>query len=205
MRTEERQKRLEALIEKYPKINRAKHLEDLVLCKEYLAGNCGAFETMFQSAYAKLINYVHYDNCGEHLGIQVNTQDREDLIAEAAGTAILRLDTFQGWSLFSTWMIGIARYRILTFIETRYKKEKGLVDTPVDDPKIASYMPSHIDNTTVWEILSCLPEIDATIVKRKAIERFSFSEISEEVNLPVTQIQRRYKKAIAMLRDSLSA
>ena len=203
MRTEERQKRLDALIEKYPKINRATHLEDLALCKEYLAGSCGAFETMFQSAYAKLTNYVRYDNCGKHLGLHVNAQDKEDLIADIASTAILRLSTFQGWSLFSTWMIGIARYKILTFIKARCKKDQNLVDAAVDDTKMASHMPSHIDNTTVWETLSCLPESDATIVKRKAIEQFSFSEISKEMNLPVEQVQRRYKKAIAVLRASL--
>jgi len=204
MRTEERKKRLEALIEKYPKINRAKHLEDLALCKEYLAGNCDAFETMFQSAYTKLTNYVRYDNCGKHLGIHVNAQDKEDLIAEAASTAILRLDTFQGWSLFSTWMIGIARYRVLAFIKTRCNEDKGLVDAAVDNPKMAFQMPSHIDSTTVWETLSCLPENDATIVKLKAIEQLSFSEISKEMNLPVAQIKLRYKKALTALKDSLS-
>ena len=205
MQTEERQKRLDALIEKHPKINRTMHLKDLALCKEYLTGNCGAFDTMFQSAYVKLTNYVRYDNCGKHLGICVNTQDKEDLVAEAACTAIMRLDTFQGWSLFSTWMIGIARYKILNFIKVRCNENKNLICMAVDDAKIAFTMPNHIDDTTVWDILSCLPESDATIVNRKAVEQFSFSEISKEMNLPVAQIQRRYEEAIVTLRDSFSA
>ena len=150
MQTEKRQKRLDALIEKYPKINRAAHLKDLALCQDYLAGNCETFETMFQLAYAKLTNYIRYDNCGKHLGLQVNAQDKEDLIADAASTAILRLDTFQGWSLFSTWMIGIAKYRVLTFIKTRCNEDKNLADATVDDAKMVAHIPSHIDDTTVW-------------------------------------------------------
>jgi len=57
---EERRKKLESLIEKYPHIDRAAHLKDLELCKRYLKGDRLPFEAMFQMAYGKLERYVRY-------------------------------------------------------------------------------------------------------------------------------------------------
>ena len=45
MTDDERAKRLEKLMAKYPRINREKHLEDLCICKNYLDGDVEPFDT----------------------------------------------------------------------------------------------------------------------------------------------------------------
>ena len=188
---EERKQRLERLLAKHPHINRAAHLNDLELCKKYTLGEQVPFEQMFQIAHGKLTRYVNRNNCGSHLGINVNEQDREDLIADTVSVAILQLNMFHGWSLFSTWMIAIARYRIISLIKKRCKEKAW----PLDDT-----LHSQNDCVAVCEILSCLSELDATIVQLKAVERGTFAEIAKLLNLSVENVRRRYQKSIDRLR-----
>jgi len=200
---EERRKKLESLIEKYPHIDRAAHLKDLELCKRYLKGDRLPFEAMFQVAYGKLERYVRNDNCGKQHGIHVSVQDKEDLIADVAGIAIQHMATFQGWSLFSTWMIAIARYRIIGFVKKRCKEQRNVTDNALDDSRYIPPAHSKSDDTAVWEILSCLSELDAAIVRFKAVDELTYSEISKQLNLPIKEISRRYKTAIEALRRML--
>ena len=198
--SEERREKLERLMEKHPNIDRAAHLEDLDLCKKYLDGDRQPFEVMFKTAYDKLERYVYYDKFGKHLGIHVNKQDKEDLIADVVSVAIKRMATFQGWSKFSTWMIAIARYQIIDFIKKRCHEQKNMINDALDDSRIF-YQPQN-DSIAVWETLSCLSEQDSAIVKLKVIEQFTYPEIAENMNLSIKQVKYRYNAAIKMLRDT---
>jgi RNA polymerase sigma factor (sigma-70 family) len=200
---EERRKKLERLIEKYPHIDRAMHLKDLELCKRYLKGDRLPFEAMFHIAYCKLERYLRYDSYGKKYGIHINTQDKEDLIADVAGAAIQHMAAFQGWSLFSTWMIAIARFRIIDFVKKRCKEQQNVTDNALDDSRYISPSHSQNDGRAVWEILSCLSELDAAIVRFKAVDELTYSEISKQLKLPVKEISRKYKTAIETLRNAL--
>ena len=204
MRTqEERRKKLESLIEKYPHIDRAAHLKDLELCKRYLKGDRLPFEAMFHIAYGKLERYLRYDSYGKKYGIHINTQDKEDLIADVAGAAIQHMAAFQGWSLFSTWMIAIARYRIIDFVKKRCKEQQNVTDNALDDSRYIPPAHSQNNGTAVWEILSCLSESDAAIVRLKAVEGLTYSEIAKQIKISVKEVSIRYKTAIETLRNAL--
>ena len=190
-------------MEKYPHIDRTAHLRDLELCKRYIEGDRQPFEAMFQIAYGKLERYIKYDSCGKHLDVHINAQDKEDLISDVTGTVISNLRMFHGWSLLSTWMIAIARYRIINLIKKRCRDKKNLTDNEFDDSRLISPLHLQNDDTAVLEILSCLLEPDAAIVRLKAVERLAFSKIAEELGLSTKQVQHRYKKAIEMLRCSI--
>jgi len=199
---EESQKRLDDLMRKYPQIDRTAHLQDLELCERYLKGDRVPFETMFQIAYNKLERYAT-KHCGKHIGISIKEQDGEDLIADVSATAIEKMDMFGGWSLFSTWMIAIARYRIINLIKKRCEEKKNLSDDEFDDSRSVSPVYQQSDEISVWEILSCLPKTDATIVRLKAVEEYSFSEIAKQLNISTKRTQLRYNEAIKILRDVL--
>jgi len=175
----------------------------LELCKRYLKGDRLPFEAMFHIAYGKLERYVHYDSYGKKYGIHINAQDKEDLIADVASAAIQHMTTFQGWSLFSTWMIAIARYRIINFVKKRYKEQKNVTDNELDDSRLISSSNSQNDDTTVWEILSCLSATDAMIVRLKAVGGLTYFEIAKQINLPIKEVSIRYKVAITILRKML--
>jgi len=200
---EERYEKLESLMKKYPHIDRARHLKDLEFCKKYQEGDRLPFERMFQVAYSKLERYVHYDSCGKQHGIHINEQDKEDLIADVASTAIQYMAAFQGWSLFSTWMIAIARHRIIGFIKKRCHEKRNSSDAALDDSRIIVPSSSQNDSTTIWEMLSCLSESDAAIVRLKAVERLTYTEIAKQLNLSVKKVLFRYKTSVEILKSTL--
>ena len=197
---EERRKSLAVWIETYPgRINLAAHQEDLALCKDYLQGNRKPFEKMFQIAYGKLQSFVYCHSFGKHSGIHVNTQDKEDVIAETVDVALRRMGTYCGWSLFSTWMIAIARYRILSLIEKRCREQQMIKDSPKEGFQEQPPQKAR-QSFTVWELLSGLSAQDAQIVQLRAIDELSFPKIAAQLGSSVSKITFRYKKIIKILR-----
>ena len=199
---EQRREKLERLMKAHPHINREAHLKDLESCKRYLDGDCLPFNEMFEVAYGKLNRYIFYRS-SRIFGIHINKQDKEDLIAEVVEAAIKYMYTFQGWSLFSTWMIAIAYYRLINFVTKRRKEKANQTDDAIDENRFIAPPSSYDNNLAVWEILSCLSESDAEIVRLKAVERFAYSEIAKHLNLSIKTVQNRYKKAKEILQDSL--
>jgi DNA-directed RNA polymerase specialized sigma24 family protein len=138
------------LMKMYPKIDRAAHLKDLEICTQYLVGNYEPFHLLLQTSYAKLIKYIHY-NCRNKLNIHINAQDKEDLISETVEAAIRDLNTFHGWSLFSTWMIAIGRNRIYALLRRRRKEENSLTEDASDVEK------SQNSSSAVWKSFHAFP------------------------------------------------
>jgi len=110
---------------------------------------------------------------------------------------------FQGWSLFSTWIIAIAYYRLINFVAKCRKEKENQVDNAIDGNRFIAPPSSPENDLAVLEMLSCLSESDAEIVRLKAVERFTYSEIAKQMDLPMKKVQNRYKKAIEILQDSL--
>ena len=197
---EARRIRLSEWIEKYPgRINLAAHEQDLVLCKGYLQGDRQPFEPMFRAAYCKLQNFVYCHSFGKSSGIHITAQDKEDLIAEAVDIAIRKMERFDGLSLFSTWMIGIARYLILSLIAKRCREQHCLSDMSLEDA-CRSQPQQSSESSAVWEMLSGLSELDATIVRLRAVEGLCFAEIAAQLGSSRSSISFRYKKSINVLR-----
>ena len=194
--SEENLKRLETYMKKNPRINRAAHLHDFMLCREYLTGNTQPFTAMFPSAHSKLERFVRREK-----NDRISAQDKEDIIAESIEAAIRRMRQFHGWSLFSTWMIGIARYRILTFIKKQSLARAALSASAYS---IAPPQPLQNTDTTVREMLSSLSQTDAAIVRLKAVEQLTFHEIAKHLHIPIKQIAHRYKEALQTLRAEQS-
>ena len=100
-------------------------------------------------------------------------------------------------------MIAIARYRIIDFVKKQCKEQRNITDNALDDSRYIPLAHSKNDDIAVWEILSCLSKQDAAIVRLKAVDELTYSEISKQLKLPVKEISRRYKTAIEALRNAL--
>jgi len=192
-------KRLEKLMEKYPSINRQKHLEDLHICENYLLGNTDVFMKLFEASRYKTLSYV----CKNTWNKLFNLQDREDIVAETESTAIMKVHMFRGWSRYSTWMIGIARNRILSLvkkktlmIETDAYAENTFYSKATDDP-IALWE----SNQYVSGLLGHLSGEDRSIVVDIIFYQKSFEIIANEKNLSANIVITQYEKAIERLKS----
>ena len=199
MTQEDCRERLRLLMEKHPQIDHEKHLEDLKACREYMEGNTAAFERMFEGAQKKLCAFVHQQPCK-----LLNYQDKEDIISEVTAEAVTRMYMFNGWSLFSTWMKAIARYRVITCIN---KKKRVLI---IDD-EVFSKLADRQHKTSLCpqndysgnEILNLLPKNDAYIIKCRVLNEMDFNDIAKTLNKSGNSIKKRYYKLIEILKNNL--
>jgi len=195
--------RLEKLMKKYPSINRQKHLDDLHICKRYLSGNTDAFMRLFEDSCGKTRRYVHKNTWNKLF----NLQDKEDIIAETESIAIMKVHMFHGWSRYSTWMIGIARYRILSLAkkkaimaETKKCIENSCHSETVNDP-IARWE----SNQYVNELLGHLSDEEQSIVMAVVFHQKSFETIAAEKKCSVNVIVIKYEKSIERLKEIVVA
>jgi len=191
--------RLEKLTAKYPSINRQKHLDDLCICKNYLLGNTDAFMKLFEDSRGKAHRYVHKNTWNRLL----NLQDKEDVISETESTAILKLHMFHGWSRYSTWMIGIARNRILSLV----KKKAIMAETKICientcNSEIANDLIAEWEgNQYVSELLGYLSGEEQSIVADVVFHQKSFELIAIERTCSENIIIKKYEKAIQKLKE----
>ena len=193
------EQRLEKLMEKYPSINRQRHLDDLHTCKRYLSGNTDAFMKLFEDSCCKTRGYVHKNTWNKLF----NLQDKEDIIAETESIAIMKVHMFHGWSRYSTWMIGIARYRILSLakkktimIETKKAIENTCHLEILNDP-IALWE----SNQYVSELLGHLSDEEQSIVTEVVFHQKSFEIIAAERKHSINCMVTKYEKSIQRLKE----
>jgi RNA polymerase sigma factor (sigma-70 family) len=205
MRTEKEQiERLKILTAKYDFIDITKHQQDFCICQEYLAGNKETFQNMLENALKKTKKYVFYST-----GRLFNDQDREDIISETLEIAISRIDTFRGWSRYSTWMRGIAKNRIYSFVKIKTKENNLLVhqNESEDDEnfqrKVDKQISVPVQKFSVFEMLNSLSQEYRLVVKYHVIEKWTFAEIAAELKISQKKVSKYYDKAMKQLRQEM--
>ncbi|MCL2373190.1 MAG: sigma-70 family RNA polymerase sigma factor [Defluviitaleaceae bacterium] len=198
-----RKERLDELMAKYPSIDRKKHLEDLHICKNYMSGDTDTFMKLYEYSCRKTRRYV-YRNSGNKL---FNLQDKEDIMAETESIAIMKIHMFHGWSRYSTWMMGIARNRILTFVKKKLSTDKPIEYTEnIHNPEIIN-TPIALweSNQYVSELLGGLSIEEQSIVTDVVFDQRSFKSIASENNVATSIVIVQYEKAIEKLREIVQA
>lgn len=197
---EQCRERLERLMRQYPTIDHDRHLQDHSICQEYLQGNHMRFESLFETAYHKMRKYVIY-----HKSDLLSDYDKEDIIAEAAYTAVAQIHMFNGWSMYSTWMKAIAKYRILKCIKRKLQKEQELRSQKVLDnlPEVYSCIDMWENNDLIRGLMDRIPQINQLIVVYKTLHGMTYAEISRKMNLPVRSIQKKYYRSLKIMRKHL--
>jgi RNA polymerase sigma factor (sigma-70 family) len=205
MRTEEEQaERLKILTAKYDFIDINKHKEDYNICQEYLAGHKEKFQNMLENALKKTRKYVFYAT-----GKLFNAQDKEDIISETLEIAISQVAMFKGWSRYSTWMKGIARYRIYRFVRIKIKEQNLLVNQNKSENdenfqrKIEKQSSAPVQKFSVFEMLSSLSQEYRLVVNYYVIEKWTFAEIAVKLKISQRKVIEYYDNAMKQLRQEM--
>ena len=206
MRTEaEQTERLKILTAKYDFIDIKKHKQDYCICQEYIAGNKETFQNMLEDALKKTRKYVFYAT-----GKLFNDQDKEDIISETLEIAISKVSTFKGWSRYSTWMRGIARYRIYSFVKIKVKEQNLLVhnDKSENDEnfqrKIDKQSSAPTQKFSVFEMLNSLSQEHRLVVTYHVIEKWTFAEIAVKLKISQGKVSEYYDDAMKQLRQEMA-
>lgn len=171
---------------------------DLLLIKSVLAGN--------KEAFAKLMTF--YKNRIFIFGKSFfhNDSDSEDFVQDVFIKVYTHLDSFQGKSMFSTWLMRIA-YTTAVNSVNRKKESLNLEDETII-PDDSTNNPEEkqirkITQSAINEAISELPEQYKICVEMYFYYDISYQEISEITEFPLNTIKSHIFRAKKILKNKL--
>jgi RNA polymerase sigma-70 factor, ECF subfamily len=162
---------------------------------------CELYREFSRRVYAYALNQLRDSSRAEEVVIDT----MHDVWRNAA--------SFRGESLFSTWLIGIARNHVLMAFRTRDRREKPDLTDDIDDfsetleDKQLSTFDVISNNETSLQIMHCLNTLNPN--QRESIhlvfyEGWSLSEVATHTRTPEGTVKTRLHHARKKLGDCLS-
>lgn len=149
-------------------------------------------EEAFEEIYEKYYRLVF-------LVIMKVVKDKEttkELISDTFLNAYKSLATFDKSRNFSTWLTTIARNVALNYVER--KKDKHLVY----DEEIVN-LAEDVKVKEASSIISVLEGLEYEVVELKIMNNCTYQEISDILNISLSEAYRKYKSGIEKLKKSI--
>lgn len=184
-------------------------MDDLTLVHATKAGDSFAFEELVKRYDRKLFRIAQH--------VTHNYEDAEEAVQQAFFNAFQKLDQFQENSKFSTWLIRIAINQSL--MKVRKQRQRKEVSNDQDfqsgeemlPREIADWMPNpeeHYRTLELREILIMTLEGLSSglrvVFVLKDIEGLSLEKTAEALDLSVSAVKARLRRARLQLRERLS-
>ena len=174
--------------------------EDLKWIAEAKLGNQKAF-TALMDKYQKSTYHVI-------LKIIKTPEDTEDLVIETFSKAFDNIDKYSDSFAFSTWLYKIASNTCIDFLRKKSiaqvsieNEGKTILDnlnfSTATNPETEMIKSQRIDK--LQHAVNSMDEIFSRVISLRYFKEYSYEEISEELNIPVTTIKvqlHRAKKAL---------
>ncbi len=172
--------------------------EEIQWIQEVLSGN--------KDAYAHIINKYKNQLYATILRMTKNPQDAQDLVQEAFIKVYHQLGKFDGKGSFSSWMYRVAINHCMDeFRKKRYK----MMQVEINEEKVVnSNNPEVIflkneKNRQLERLIATLPEDERLIILLRYVNDLSYIEISELVQLPLSNVRNKLHRAKKKMRDTV--
>lgn len=184
-------------------------MDDLTLVHATKAGDILAFEELVKRYDRRLFRIAQH--------VTHNYEDAQEAVQEAFLNAFQKLDQFQENSKFSTWLIRIAINQSLMKVRKQRQQREVSTDRSFQGEEetlpreIADWMPNPEERYETLELREILtktlqalgPGLRVVFVLRD-IEGLSVEKTAETLNLTVSAVKARLRRARLQLRDRLS-
>lgn len=169
---------------------------DLLLVRQYLAGDERAFETLFRKYQTPIFNLVTR---------MVHGEDAYDVTQDVFLKALRALRSFRGEAKFSTWLYTIARHTCLNHLRHKAvlpedsldaQMEEGAGREPVDDARsVAAICETRELQRVVDDVLATLPPEPRMLLVLRDFEQLSYDEISTITELSIVNVKSKIHRA----------
>ncbi len=185
--------------------------DDNELIIEFLKGDKNAFTLLMRKHEKKIYAFV--------LSYVKNKYDAEDITQDTFMRAYKYIDTFSFRSSFTTWLHTIAKNLSLSFLE-REKRRNSMIAVPVkpDDEDTEkdpldnvstgetaedTVMKNELYSVVVSEIEKLPNEYREAIILRE-VNRLSYEQIADILEISVGTVKSRISRARTMLRNAVA-
>jgi len=175
-----------------------RHKEDFALYRRHLAGQPDSSARLYDRAYPLLCRFVKCQAGNSILSVQ----DMEEVISETIFVAFYEA-SFDGGSLFSTWVCGIARNKLFN----AYKKKQAYIKRHCDWNDYCELNANPLDIIIKKELfeavaasMNALPTRLCVLLILSVIEQKSPKEITDIFGISRKDYFEQYSKAIDLLQ-----
>ncbi|MBF0425655.1 MAG: RNA polymerase sigma factor [Magnetococcales bacterium] len=177
---------------------------DAELLIQARTGGVQAFARLVQRLQPRVFRFIF-----RHVG---GAEDAEDLTQETFIEVFRKLDTFQGNSRFSTWVLGIARNISLNHMhrspdfKVQTTTEEDLVELPSPEPDPDARLTMNLRIRALRHGIDTFltPELREAMVL-VSLEGMSYQDAAVLCGIPVGTMKTRVFRARKLLRDGLRA
>jgi RNA polymerase sigma factor (sigma-70 family) len=172
--------------------------EEIQWIQEVLSGD--------KHAYAHIINKYKNQLYSTILRMTKNPQDTQDLVQEAFIKVYHQLGKYDGKGSFSSWIYRVAINHCMDeFRKKRYK----MMQVEINEEKVVN--PNHPEviflknekNRQLERLIATLPEDERIIILLRYVNELSYIEISELVELPLSNVRNKLHRAKKKMRDTV--
>jgi RNA polymerase sigma-70 factor (ECF subfamily) len=178
--------------------------DDNDLVRRLQLGDAKAFESIYNMYFDRLYAFVFHS-------VNRDRATAEDIVQDTFISAIRSVKGFKGQSKLYTWLIGIARHKIMDYYRHEQKRNNHHVNTNVDPIDLqlivdtSQAIPESIETSEtrldVEKALSALPADYQYALRFKYVEEMTISEISQVVNRSPKAIEGLLTRARKIFGD----
>ncbi len=178
---------------------------DYELIKDYLEGNDGAFEQLYQRHRKRLYGYLN--------GMMPwSPAEVDDVFQQTWVRAVARLPKYRDQGYFAAWLFRIGRNLLIDKVR-RSRRENGFLELDRDEAPEIDAPPGtepwrRLDETElgglIRQALAKLPEEQREVFLLRR-EKVAFKEIAEIQNCSINTVLARMQYALKNLRAQLGA
>ena len=159
------------------------------------------FKEKNQSSYNQLYEKYYKLVYGIAFSVMKSKEDSEDITNEVF-TKIYRLDKEKlPVSNEASWLFTVTRNECFSYL--RKSRQNISIDEIYEVPSKSQEIEEIIDSEYYNKLISGLSEQEKTIISLKILSNFTFSKISQVMNIPIGTIQWKYYKAVNSLKVSI--
>ena len=173
---------------------------DRALVDRVAKGDRAAVRLLFMRHHARVYRFVARQTGSEMMADDIANEVFLELWRQAPG--------FEGRSEVSTWLLGIARFKALSFL--RKKKEDWIDDEAAaavpdgaDTPEVVTMKEDK--GTALRRFVDALPQEHRTVIDLAYYHGQSVTEIGEVLGIPVATVKTRMFYARKKLGEALKA
>lgn len=174
--------------------------EDFRLADKYLSGDKESGEKLYSKAYGKLCGFVYKYTHNSNL----SEDEKNEIIEEACMESINKMWKYNGECEFSTFLIGIAKYKCKEWIRKKANNkvvdiEEGKISEEScnyynQDPAIIVIKKEEIEKIEI--AMNMLNDDDRLIIELRDIRMMKANDISNLIGENVESIYSRHRRAI---------
>jgi len=163
-----------------------------------------------QNAFCQLVErYQHYVYRIVYTRIPYR-EDAEDVTQETFANAFLRIKQIREPHKFKHWLSRIAANTCTDWLRSRRQEREVASPLDVEEPSTLNEqsLQNHTDAQRLeglWDAVNSLPEIHREVVILHYFDGYTYEEISEALDIPVSTVQGRLQMARSRLRTEFSS